>query len=68
MVDEGADYKRITGIMLFLMLLFPVCAVLWLLVCDRLGWVDDQPARGFKGRPEVSARKRVVEWQSERTA
>ena len=27
------------------MLIFPMCAVLWLLICDRLGLVTDEPER-----------------------
>ena len=25
------------------LLIFPCCAVIWLLVCDWAGWVQDQP-------------------------
>lgn len=25
------------------LLIFPLCAVLWLVVCDWLGWVQDEP-------------------------
>lgn len=24
-------------------LIFPLAAVLWLLICDRMGWIEDQP-------------------------
>jgi hypothetical protein len=29
--------------MLTALLIFPCCAILWLLVCDRLGLVTDEP-------------------------
>lgn len=25
------------------LLIFPLCAILWLLICDHRGWVVDQP-------------------------
>lgn len=25
------------------LLIFPCCAVLWLVVCDWMGWVQDEP-------------------------
>ena len=25
------------------LLIFPCCAILWLIICDWLGWVQDEP-------------------------
>lgn len=37
--------------MLVTLLLFPACAVLWMLLCNRLGLVEDQPLQEERVEP-----------------